>query len=77
MVRELEETPIDSPSPIRELASEVKLLREQTARVADYAMQAVSKIPALEKKIERLQFWHQWLPTAALVAIAVKLWLHP
>lgn len=76
LVQELEETPIDAPSPIRALTAEVKSLREQTARVADFGMAAVAKIPALEKKIERLTFWHQWLPTAALVAIALRLWLH-
>lgn len=75
LVQELEETPIDSPTPIAKLTAEVKLLREQSARVADFGMRAVEIVPKLERKIARMQLWHQWLPTAALVAVAVKLWL--
>jgi hypothetical protein len=77
LVEELEQTPLDAPTPISRLTAEVKLLREQSARVADFGMKAVAVIPELEKKIARLQLWQQWLPTAALVAIALKLWLRP
>jgi hypothetical protein len=76
MVQELEETPFDSPTPISKLTAEVKLLREQASRVADFGMQAVAVIPKLERRIARLEVWHGWLPTAALIAIAIRLWLH-
>ncbi len=72
---EEEQTPLDAPTPISKLTAEVKLLREQTARVADYAMQAVKEIPELKRQIHLLQAWHMWLPTGALVAVAVRLWL--
>jgi len=72
---EQEQTPLSAPTPISKLTAEVKLLREQTARVADYAMIAVKEIPELKRQIRQLQAWHMWLPTGALIAVAVRLWL--
>ena len=68
-----ENTPIESPSAIRDLSREVRQLRLHTSRLADAAMTATRDIPELRKEIAQVRMWQQWAPLAAItLALAIQ-----
>lgn len=70
-VRQEEPTPVTPPWA--EMRAEIRDIKVYCQRICDQSLAFQERIPALEKRVDRLALFQAWFPTAA--ALAALIWL--